>query len=462
MYKKIGFIKGLGIAALCLFSNCSTMKETQSKPMRAIQLIVLAPGHFHAQLVQKEMYRQVDKTVHVYAPQGPEVQEYLKAISDYNTRRDKPTSWYELVYTGPDYFQKMLSGKKGNLVVLAGNNGKKIDYIKRSVDAGLNVLADKPMVIDAEGFEMLKTAFESAAKKKVLVYDIMTERYEITSMLQRELLQDKAVFGELAAGTPENPAIIQESVHHFFKYVSGKPLIRPAWYYDVAQQGEGVVDVTTHLADLVQWVCFPDKLIDYRKDIGIVNAKHWPTRISPEQFKRSTNNGSWPAYLKKYVHDGMLDVYSNGEMVYTIKGKYAKIGVTWNFRAPEGGGDTHLSVVRGTKASLVIEQGKAQQYRPELYVEPVHGHTEQEIGAALLKKMQLLQKRYPGVSVSREAKGWKVVVPDVLRASHEAQFAEVTRKYLNFLNKGRMPFWEVPNMLAKYYVTTQALKKAQN
>ena len=48
----------------------------------------------------------------------------------------------------------------------------------------------------------------------------------------------------------EEPAVTKESVHHLFKYVSGKPLRRPAWFFDTAQQGEGIVDITTHLVDL--------------------------------------------------------------------------------------------------------------------------------------------------------------------------------------------------------------------
>ena len=59
-------------------------------------------------------------------------------------------------------------------------------------------------------------------------------------------MHQKGLFGELQKGLPDNPSITMESVHHFFKNVSGKPLIRPAWYYDVAQQGEGIADVTTH------------------------------------------------------------------------------------------------------------------------------------------------------------------------------------------------------------------------
>src|SRR5690606_18982377 len=118
-------------------------------------------------------------------------------------------------------------------------------YITQSIDAGLNVLADKPMIIRHGDFLRLEAAFAQAAENDVLLYDIMTERYEINNLLQKELAQLPEFFGELASGDADNPAIIKESVHHFFKEVSGKPLIRPAWFYDTRQQGEGLVDVTT-------------------------------------------------------------------------------------------------------------------------------------------------------------------------------------------------------------------------
>lgn len=73
----------------------------------------------------------------------------------------------------------MKRDKIGDVVVLAGNNKKKTDYIYQSIDASLHVLSDKPMAINKEGFEELRRAFELAEDKGVLLYDIMTERYNI-------------------------------------------------------------------------------------------------------------------------------------------------------------------------------------------------------------------------------------------------------------------------------------------
>ena len=220
------------------------------------------------------------------------------------------------------------------------------------------------MVISASEFNKLKESFATAGKNKVLLYDIMTERYEITTMLQRAFSQQPEVFGTLEKGTPDNPAITKESVHHFYKNVSGSVLTRPSWFMDVAQQGEGIVDVTTHLIDLVQWASFPEQTIDYQKDIRLTSARRWTTDMSLSQFNAITKQTDFPDYLKKdVVNDSILRVYSNGEINYQLKGVHAKVAVTWAYKAPEGAGDTHYSIMRGTKANLIIRQGAEQQYQ---------------------------------------------------------------------------------------------------
>ena len=445
---------------LTLNQGCNTTKETTQNSSKPLSLIVVEPGHFHAALVQKSMYPDVDSVVHVYASEGPDVKAYLDKIEKYNTRPEDPTKWSETVYTGSDFFDKMISEKKGNVVVLAGNNQKKTDYIKKSVDAGLNVLADKPMTITEAGFDELKAAFASAEKNNVLLYDIMTERYEITNTLQRELASLPGVFGEITKGTPEDPAVVKESVHHFFKYISGEPLIRPTWFFDTEQQGEGIVDVTTHLVDLVQWSCLPNVSLDYQKDIELLSAKRIATQITPSQFKLVTKSETFPDFLKKDVKDTVLNVYANGAINYKVKGINARVAVYWNFQAPEGTGDTHYSIMKGTKASLVVRQGKEQNFKPVLYIESKESGKAYE--DAVAAEFKSVQDKFPGIELKKNSKGWEVVIPAKYDTGHESHFAQVANKYMEYLKAGKLPEWEVPNMISKYYLTTSALKLAKS
>ena len=441
-----------------------TITESKSKP---VQLVTLDPGHFHAALVQKTMYDDVDSVVYVYATEGNDLKLHLDRINGYNSRVESPTTWKEVVYTGNDFFEKMIAEKKGNVIVLSGNNQKKTDYILQSLQNGFNVFADKPMVIDTRGFDKLKEAFNIAVNKNVLLYDIMTERFEINTILQRELSMIPEIFGELEKGTADNPAITKESVHHFYKYVSGNVLTRPAWFMDVSQQGEGIVDVMTHLVDLVQWECFPDQIIDYTKDITIGKARRWITNMSLSEFKAITKLDSFPSYFaNNIIKDSLLQVYCNGEINYQLKGVHAKTSVIWNYKAPEGTGDTHNSTMRGTKADLIINQGKEEKYKPTLYIYPRVNTVYNPI-----ESFKKIQSKFPGVELKEVVfimpgpgqsgySFWQVIIPEQYKESHEAHFARVTENFLEYLKNKNMPAWEVPNMLAKYYTTTKALEVA--
>jgi len=434
--------------------NSETMERNYQ-----VRLLTVDPGHFHAALVQKVMYPQVSPDVHVYAPEGTDVQQHLNRITSYNSRTDDPTAWNEIVYKGNDFFEKMLSEKAGNVVVLSGNNRKKAEYITRSVNAGLNVLADKPMIISPDDFPKLEEAFADAKEKGVLLYDIMTERFETTTILQKLLSRDESVFGTLETGSKNEPAVTKVSVHHFSKIVSGSPLQRPEWFFDVDQQGEGIVDVTTHLVDLVQWECFPEQILS-PSDITISSAKRWPTLISKEEFKGVTGSDDFPEFLKKDVKDGKLNVFSNGEFTYQIKGIWAKVSVTWNYMPPAGGGDTHYSVMRGTKCDLVIKQGADEKYLPTLYIEKVKGSSMADFTTKLREVLSKLPFDSLQVDVV-DSKTLKINMPKKYRVSHEEHFGQVTARFLEYLKDGKLPDWEVPGMITKYYTTTSALKLAK-
>ena len=96
----------------------------------------------------------------------------------------------------PIILKKRLPRRRVMSTIQAGNNGKKTEYIKKTLEAGINVLSDKPMAINSQNFKLLEECFDIARQKNVLLYDIMTERNEITTMLQRELSTIPAIYGE--------------------------------------------------------------------------------------------------------------------------------------------------------------------------------------------------------------------------------------------------------------------------
>ena len=356
----------------------------------------------------------------------------------------------------------MLTEKPGNVMMVAGNNEKKTEYIQKAIDAGINVFADKPMVISPEAFPTLEQAFKTADVKGVLLYDIMPERQEITTIIQSELAKIPDVFGGLVDGTSEEPAVIQESVHCFSKVVSGTPLIRPAWFFDVNKQGDGIVDVGTHLVDLVQWGAFPGLILN-KSDVELISAKRWSTDLTPAQFENVTGLKEFPEFLKKDVTNNVLKDYANGEIIYTLKGKVAKVAVSWDYEGKDGSGDTHYSIMRGKICNIEVKQGKEENYQSTIYISVNVTDGLSTFEAGLKKAVDKdIATKYPGLKLVKVSdKLWTIEIPNQFKLGHEAHFGQVTEDYLQYLKDGQLPEWEVPNMIVKYYTTTEALKMAK-
>jgi predicted dehydrogenase len=441
---------------------CSSLQIEGGELVAGARLIVIDPGHFHAALVQKEMYPWLARQVAVYAPLGPDVLDYLNRIAQFNARRENPTSWEIELHTGPDFFERMLRERPGNVVVLTGRNRPKIERIRASVEAGLNVLADKPWIISPADMPSLVDVLNEAGEKGLVAYDIMTERYEITSILQRELVNDEAVFGRLAQGSETEPAISARSIHHLMKTVAGTPLRRPAWFFDVDETGEGLADVGTHVVDLVQWTAFPEQELEYKTDVHVLGGKHWPTVISKADFGKVTGESDFPPSLQTRVKGGNLEYFCNNSVHYAVRGTHVSLDILWNWEAPPGSGDTYEAAFRGSKSRIEVRQGSSQHYIPEVYVVPTSGPSQAEVFASLKKKVEDLQKTYPGVTLQEDGNEARIMIPGRYRVGHEAHFAQVTNRFFDYLKAPRtIPAWEKPNMLVKYFITTRGVELSQ-
>jgi predicted dehydrogenase len=440
------------VAALAVAGVLAAAQEAP-RSMPDVRLMTVDPGHFHAALVQKEMYPGVAPRVDIYAPLGSDLYEHLKRIDSFNRRGEHPTAWQTEIHASPDFFERMLREHPGNVVVLSGRNRGKIDRIAASVDSGLNVLADKPWILKSEDLPQVERVLAEADTRGIVAFDIMTERFEITTILQRALVGDHDTFGEMINGTEAEPGVYMESVHNLMKVVAGAPNIRPAWFFDTGEQGEGFNDIGTHLVDLVQWTVFPDQPINYRADVRVLAAQRWPTWIPEADFQRVTNEPRFPDAVKGSVKDGKLEYYCNTLVSYALRDVHVKLNVIWDWEAPAGS-DTHFAFYRGTRARVEIRQTRADKYRPELYVIPVDAARKPAVLAAVRAKLQSLQ-HYPGVTVEDRGVELHVNIPDAFRVGHEAHFAQVTTRFLHYLqDRKALPAWERPNMIAKYFVTT--------
>jgi hypothetical protein len=79
-------------------------------------------------------------------------------------------------------------------------------------------------------------------------------------------------------------------------------------------------------------------------------------------------------------------------------------------------------------------------------------------------KLKTVLGTLPYDSLQAESAGKNVLrvnLPVKYRASHEEHFGQVTDKFLEYMKEGKLPEWEVPGMITKYYTTTRALKMAK-
>ena len=106
----------------------------------------------------------------------------------------------------------------------------------------------------------------------------------------------------------------------------------------------------------------------------------------------------------------------------------------------------------GTHARVEIRQGAAQHYVPELYV----AASGKDAVAAVGRRVAELQTRWPGIQVEGANGEMHIAIPEKYRVGHEAHFAQVTNRFVNYVNAPEsMPAWEDAFMMAKYYVSTK-------
>ncbi len=416
-------------------------------------LVVVNPGHFHAALTLRMPHPRLREDVYVYAEDGPDLERFLDIVKAFNTRACAPTRWKLHVHRGSDHLERLLLERPGRLAVVAGRNDRKMALIAALHQAGFLVLGDKPWTIGPQQLDALRSTASSAP----LAMDIMTERHEVSVRLLKALMQVEEVFG-VPQGDAQTPALSLRSVHHLYKLVNGRPLVRPAWYFDVGAQGEGITDVNTHLVDLVQWMLGEGQPpCDCDRDVELLCARQWPTAVPRELFCRITGLDDFPAALQPAIAGGCLQYLCNAVIAYRLRGVPIRIEALWDLAIPEGGGDTHCFKVRGTRADLTVTLDATTRFRTELTVDPRQADGfQRRLSAALAS----LQQAFPGIAAQPSGAGFRIDVPDALRTTHEEHFAAVLDEFIEHADSGRTPVNLAGDLVAKYTLLQRARERS--
>lgn len=417
------------------------------------------PGHFHSALVLKEPLEGVSSTIHIYSDLDQVLLNHLNLISGFNQRVENPSDWKCEVHTGPDSLDRLIKEKMGEAVIIAGHNRSKIKTILACLENGFHVLADKPWVIEAVDFPLLEKALKVAKEKNLVVMDIMTERWEVVSMLQRELSNSLEIMGPFIK--TGRPALSLRSSHSLCKKVNGLQLKRPVSFFDIAEQGEGLTDVGIHLVDLSMWLLFPDKGICHKNDVRIKSATRWPTILDLSQFQATTGQERYPASLDDYVEGDCLTYFGNNTVDFEIHGLTVHVDTRWDFMAGPDGLDTFSAITRGEKARIELRQNEATNFESEIFVKPV-SHSMEQLQSLLEAKIRDLSQKYAGMGLIRHDGEFQLSIPKILRTGHESHFGMITRQFLSHLRKeSPIPSWEFANHLSRYFITVEGVKMSR-
>lgn len=409
-------------------------------------LLFLDPGHFHAALTLRIPNPRVNRTAHVYAPEGPELDAFIALVTSFNEREVSPTDWDLQIHRGDSALERLMEDRLGEIVVVAGRNNSKLETIATLHDAGFYALVDKPWITTSAALPLL----DKATAGPPLAFDIMTSRHDVIPQLRRQIVATKSVFGEFA-GSADAPDIEISSLHNLCKIVNGAPLQRPPWYYDVDIQGDGLVDIQTHMVDQTQWLVDPDDGTTYENDIVLDSAQRWSTSVPLAAFTESTGAMAFPAALASQVTDGTLQLACNGQIDYRIAGIRVRQRSEWALRPAEGGGDQHGATVRGSGCGIVVRQGPETGFATELHVTG-GGDLEKRLSGALPAWRETL----PGLDFKPSDLGFEMLIPAALNTGHEAHFAMVLDEFLDLIEQPSWPEHITRRIRNRYTLTASA------
>ena len=408
-------------------------------------ICVFDPGHFHAALLFFHSNPRVDRTIHVYAPPGPDVERFVALIDSFNARDGQATNWKLVSHIGDDALEKLIADRVGDVVVLAGRNGPRLALMHRLHDEGFHVLADKPWLTNSADLPHL----EAITVGPPLAVDIMTGRQSAIADLRNAIIGTPSIFGALAGDT-ERPALEFTSRHHLLKRVDGKALKRPAWFYDIAVQGDGMVDIHSHYVDQAQWITADDHRFDVDRDVEILDAERWTLDVPLRLFQESTGELAFPDYLAAVVNGDVLKLACNGRIDYRLRGIPVRQLCEWGLREPEGGTDLHAFSARGENAELTIRIGPATDFKSEIRL-----RVRNEAG--LTPALKQWSDVTPGLEARKSDDGYLLVVPPLASGSHEAQFPRVFDEFLDLLDTEIWP----PDLMARIQTRYTLLARAR-
>jgi hypothetical protein len=175
-----------------------------------------------------------------------------------------------------------------------------------------------------------------------------------------------------------------------------------------------------------------------------------------------TGNADFPGFLCVVLDGDCLPYFGNNRVHYTIRGVHARLEVRWEFQGADGAKDTERALFRGSRAAIEVRQDRAGALPPEVWVRPNGAAEAGPVAEALRRRVARLQPEFAGLGLEEADGALRLTIPNRLRVGHEEHFELLVRQFLEYVRAPRtLPAWEQPNLLAKYFVTTEGVRMAR-
>ena len=159
----------------------------------------------------------------------------LDFYADHIAQNGGPT---DIPRYAPELFPDMLTRESPDVLIVTSPDFTHARYVIAGLDAGLDVICEKPMTIDAESLRQIVDAAERSTGKLIVTFNY---RYSPRNSVVRQAIQD----GQIGQVTSVHFEWCLDTVH-------GADYFR-RWHREKDKSGGLLVHKSTHHFDLVNW-----------------------------------------------------------------------------------------------------------------------------------------------------------------------------------------------------------------
>jgi predicted dehydrogenase len=215
----------------------------------------------------------------------------------------------------PDQLEDMIAAERIDRVIVCARDDRHAELIVRSLDAGADVVVEKPLTIDAESAAAIEEAVARTGRAVVLTFNY---RYSPRNSALRQVLQD-GLIGEVTSIDFQWMLDTKHGADYFRR-----------WHREKANSGGLLVHKSSHHFDLVNWwLRSTPRRVFASGGLRFYGADNAAARGLGERPDRGTHDGAHDAfeldlrddptlkalYLDHEAHDGYLrdrDVFGEG------------------------------------------------------------------------------------------------------------------------------------------------------